>query len=150
MVRFKNALTKYFIAPMPVGEAEPTYLRFAKWITEVTDDTDETVDSQAYYDGDGTEEDDVTAIKVQYAFAGTYDKADLAHALIASLKLKTGEARKIMLKVEHADGTIYEGQATVTAIKVTGGAASDFEPIECTIAFNSTPTETVAPIVPAG
>lgn len=150
MSKFKNALTEYYIANMPEGSAEPDYKRFAKWISEVTDDTDETVDSQAYYDGDGTEEDEVTGIKLQYGFSGIFDASDEAHALVASKKLALGDGRKLMLKIVHTDGMIYEGPATISNIKTTGGAASDHAPIECTIAYNRVPevTEPVAPTEP--
>lgn len=50
MARQKNALTEYYIAEMPADGLEPEYLRLAKWISTVTDDTDEETEDTAFYD----------------------------------------------------------------------------------------------------
>ncbi|MDX5028613.1 phage tail tube protein, partial [Streptococcus suis] len=59
MAKHKNALRGHFIAPFTSIDAKPNtdaWLELARWISDVTDDTDEKVDEQAYYDSDGTEE----------------------------------------------------------------------------------------------
>lgn len=67
MTRQKNALRGHFVAPYNNG-TEPasaeTWLELAKWITDVSDDTDEKTEDQAFYDGDGTEETSVISVKV--------------------------------------------------------------------------------------
>lgn len=145
MARIKNALTKYFIAEMPTDEiTEPDYKRLARWISTVEDDSDEEVDDTGYYDGDGTPESDVMSVKKTYSFEGTFDAEDPAHQLIQKLEFETGEGRKIMFKQERTDGTVLEGPATVTEPKVTGGEATEYPALSCSISWNKKPEITKA------
>lgn len=146
MAKKKNALTKYYVAKL--GEGEPDYKALGKWISNVTDDGEEETEEYAYYDGDGTKETEVIGLKKAYTFDGTYDVEDAAHKLIADLEFETGEARKIMFKQVRTDGTEFEGRATVSDIKVTGGEASDFAPFQCRISWDARPTITVPPVTP--
>lgn len=139
MAREKNALTKYYVADMVEDGMEPEYLRLAKWISSVTDDSEEEVESTAYYDGDGTPEDDVISVKKTYTFEGARDDEDPAQNLIAGLEFETGEARKIMFKQERTNGDILEGPATVKEIKVTGGEASEYALFSCAISWDRKP-----------
>lgn len=149
MARIKNALTGYFVDAWDAG-TPPTdaTLELAKWISTVTDDSDETVDSSAYYDGDGTLTDDITGIKKTYTFSGAYDDEDPAMKFIKNLEFTLGDARKVAFKQVRTDGTTYFGKATVTAIKVTGGEASDYPVFECAIAWDQVPT--ITPPTPPG
>lgn len=62
--REKNAKTEYYVGAVPEdGTEEVEWLRLAKWISSVTDDTEEEVEDMAFYDGDGTPEDDVISVK---------------------------------------------------------------------------------------
>lgn len=147
MARLKNALRGHFIAPYnpetPNQEPEE-WLELAKWVTEVSDDTDETTTDEAYYDGDGTTETTVTAVKIAWTFTGTYDAEDKAQALIASLKNKTGDGRKCWHKVvESNKKKQYVGVATATEIKAGSGAAGDFEAFGCKLSYNSIPKESI-------
>lgn len=135
MARQKNALTKYFVGPVD-GEAD---LRLAKWISSVTDDSDEETEDTGFYDGDGTPETDVLSVKKTYSFEGMFDADDEAMAFIADLEFETGEGRKIAFKQERADGTILEGPATVTDIVVTGGEATEYETFSCAISWDRKP-----------
>src|SRR5690625_7909384 len=92
LARFKNALTKYFVGELAEEEAN---LRIIKWIETVEDDSDEEVEDAAFYDGDGTPEEDVQSVKKKYTFEGFYDNEDPAHRFIADLEFETGEGRKI-------------------------------------------------------
>lgn len=140
MARKKNALTKYLVAKMPSdGDSEPDYKRFAKWISSVEDDSDEETEDQAFYDGDGTPESDVMSVKKTYSFEGFFDGDDPAHQLIQEIEFETGEGRKIMFKQERTDGTVLEGPATVTEPKVTGGEASEYATLECSIGWDRKP-----------
>lgn len=145
MTRQKNALRGHFVAPYnggtePTGES--TWLEFAKWITDVSDDTDEKTEDQAFYDGDGTEETSVISVKGAYTFEGTYDPEDPAQALIAAMKYKTGDERKVWHKVVQSDKKKqFVGVATVTEIKAGSGAAADYEAFGCKISYNATPKE---------
>lgn len=145
MTRQKNALRGHFVAPYnggtePTGES--TWLELAKWITDVSDDTDEKTEDQAFYDGDGTEETSVISVKGAYTFKGTYDPEDPAQALIAAMKYKTGDERKVWHKVVQSDKKKqFVGVATVTEIKAGSGAAADYEAFGCKISYNATPKE---------
>lgn len=150
MARLKNALRGHFIAPLAANGDKPSsgdYLELAKWISNITDNTDEITDNTAYYDGDGTQETTVTGVAGAYSFEGSYDEADPAQAYIADLKYKLGDDRKVWHKVVSSDGTKqWEGIATVSAIKAGDGNASDFEAFACTITYNELPIEnTVTP-----
>lgn len=51
MPRKKNALTEYYVGAMPIdGISEPEYFRLAKWVSTVTDDSDEETEDQGFYD----------------------------------------------------------------------------------------------------
>ncbi|HEM4769333.1 TPA: phage tail protein, partial [Streptococcus suis] len=116
----------------------------ARWISDITDDTDEKVDEQAYYDSDGTEETVVTGVKVAYSFEGLYDPEDKAQKHIADLKLKLGNDRLVWHKVVSADKKKeWVGLATVTEIIAGSGAASEYEKFGCKISYNSIPEESV-------
>ncbi|MED1602601.1 phage tail tube protein [Alkalihalophilus marmarensis] len=145
MARQKNALTKYEVAPMPTESSEPSYKRLAKWVTSVTDASDENVETTGYYDGDGTPEQDVTYFMFAKSFEGTYDDEDEAMNFIKSLKFNVGEGRKIMWRVTHPDGEVLEGPATVTGPITSGGDATGYPVFNCTIAFNRKPEITPAP-----
>ena len=140
MAREKNALTKYYVADIPADEiTDPDYLRLAKWVSNVTDDSDEESEDQGFYDGDGTPETDVISVKKTYTFEGMYDDADPAMKFIASKEFETGEGRKIMMKQERTNGDVLEGPATITDIKVTGGEATEYATFECAISWDKKP-----------
>lgn len=107
MARQKNALRGHFIAPYNAGvepEAKGSeWMEIAKWIKDISDDTDEKTEDEAYYDGDGTEETTVVGVKGAYTFEGTYDPEDKAQKHIADMKYKTGEGRKVWHKVVASD-----------------------------------------------
>lgn len=147
MATVKNALTGHFVGPVA---DEAATLELAKWISEVNDGTAEEVESVAYYDGDGTPEDNVTSISKPYAFVGLRDKEDVGQNFIAALEFEKGSGRKIWYKQVEDDGTILEGPATVSNVVVRGGAASAFVPFQCTIKWDQTPTVTLPtpPVTP--
>src|SRR5690606_41656628 len=90
-------LTEYYVGAIPSdGATEPEYFRLAKWISTVTDDSEEETESVGYYDGDGTPETDVISVAKTYTFEGFYDDEDPAMAFIKSLEFETGEGRQNM------------------------------------------------------
>lgn len=145
MARIKNALTGYFVGPWvdSVMTTDAT-LELAKWITTVTDDSDEETNDQGFYDGDGTEETDVISIKKTYSFEGMYDEDDAGMKFIADLEFLTGDARKIAFKQVRTNGDTLFGRATASAIKVTGGDATEYPVFEVTISWDSSPSITPA------
>lgn len=140
MARQKNALTEYYVGAIPSdGATEPEYFRLAKWISTVTDDSEEETETTGYYDGDGTPETDVMSVSKTYTFEGFYDDDDEAMAFIKSLEFETGEGRKIMFKQVRTNGDTLEGRATVTDIAVTGGEATEYATFNCAIAWDRKP-----------
>lgn len=139
MAREKNALTKYYVGELTEEDAT---LRLAKWISTVTDDSEEETEETGYYDGDGTPESDVISVRKVYTFEGLYDDEDPAMKFIAGLEFKTGEDRKIWFKQERTNGDVLEGPATVTDIVVTGGEATEYATFSCAISWDKTPTIT--------
>lgn len=142
MARKKNALTGYFVAKIVDGVGTADYLELAKWVSSVTDDSDETTEDEAFYDGDGTPTTDVVSISERYSFEGFYDDADPAMKMIAGMKRMTGEGRKLMFRKVDADGATSEGLATATDIVVSGGEASEYATFGVTIAWDKTPVVT--------
>lgn len=140
--RKKNALTKHFIAPIPKGDEEPKYMRLAKWIHTFEPSNEEEVEEEAYYDGDGTLETDVVAVKLTYEFDGFYLEGDEAHDYLRSIETKKGDARKVAYKQVRQNGDVLEGRATITDLVTTGGPASEYEPLRGKVAWDVEPTVT--------
>ncbi len=145
MARLKNAIRGHFIAPYVLGEEAPTeWMELAKWISNVSDDTDEQTDDTGFYDGDGTPETTVTGVSGAYSFEGFYDPEDPAQAHIANMKYKVGDERKVWHKIVSSDGKkMWVGVATVSAPIAGSGDATEFEDFSCTISYNQIPKETV-------
>ena len=141
MARKKNAITKYEIAKI-VETGEPSYLRLAKYIEDVTVSANDETEETGYYDGDGTVATEVTGAKYGYDVSGYRDLTDEAQNLIVEMRHETGEGRKLMLKVTKPDGTIETGEATVSNIIDGGGQATEYAPFSCTITRNSKPEVT--------
>lgn len=143
MARQKNAKTEYYVGGIPKSDSEKVeWLRLAKWISSVEDDSEEEVEDMAFYDGDGTPEDDVISVKKTYAFEGMYDDDNEAMKFIAGLEFETGEKRKIMFKQVRTNGDVFEGRATVKEPKVTGGEAQEYPAFECSISWDRRPEKT--------
>lgn len=144
MARNKNALRGHFIQAYTPGEEEPgtEWLELAKYISTIGDDTQEETEDTAFYDGDGTPESDVISVAGAYTPEGQFDSEDPAQALIASMKYKTGDGRKIWHRVVSADEKKeWVGRATVSAIVAGAGDASAYETFSCNIRFDRLPTE---------
>lgn len=142
-MRFKNALRKHFVAPYTAGETAESvtkWLLLAQHITTTSNEGDENIEEQAYYDGDGTPEEDVTSVKIGKSFEGFVNREDPAQALILGMAEKLGHDRKVWYKEISADGKrTRQGLATVTAINDGDGEASEFETFGCTIKFDRLP-----------
>lgn len=150
MAREKNALRGHFVqAYVPGGEAATEdWLELAKYISSISDDTSEETEDTAFYDGDGTPETSVISVAGAYSIEGQYDPTDAAQELIANMKYKTGEGRKVHHKIVSAVGTKqWIGRATVTGIVAGSGDASAYETFSCNIRFDSIPKESVVVIV---
>ncbi|MGN7311455.1 phage tail tube protein [Alkalicoccobacillus gibsonii] len=148
MARAKNALRGHFIQEYDGEESAPSssWLELARYISSIGDDSQEETETTAYYDGDGTPETDVISIAGAYTPTGYFDPEDPAQALIASLKYKVGEGRKIWHRVVSADGKKeWVGRATVSAIVAGAGDAQSYEEFSCNIRFDTIPEESTLP-----
>ena len=143
-MRNKNAQRQHFVAPF-LGEETPptntTFLPLAKYITEITDGTDDVTDEFADYAGDGTVQTDIVGIQEAWNITGTFDATDEAQALIANMKRKIGTGRKLWHRIIDSNGTEeIVGVATALSIIAGSGAAEDHEEFSCTLQFDKRPT----------
>lgn len=147
--RAKNAARLHHIMEwtdteeVPAASAEG-WLRLAKFISTIGDDTDEATEDEGFYDGDGTTETTVTGVAGAYSPEGYFDPEDPAQALIASKKYEIGDGRKVWHKVTMTNGDIYIQRATLTDIVAGAGDAVEFEDFSCTIRFDRIPVKTPA------
>lgn len=132
MARVKNAKTKYEIS----AKGSEEFMVIGKWISTVTDSSEDEVEESAYYDGDGTKQNTVIGFKEAYDFEGTFDSEDKASAFIRDLRGKDGDERVVQFKVTDPDGTVEVGPATVTNILFRGGEASEYPSLSYTISRN--------------
>lgn len=142
-MRNKNAKRQHFVAPFNGGDAVPVMADFmpvAKFITEITDGSEDTTDEFADYAGDGTVMIDVTGIQESWDVSGTYDATDAAQAHIAGLKRETGNGRKVWHMIVDSNGEeeVF-GVATVLNIIAGSGAAEEHEEFSCTLQFDQRP-----------
>lgn len=147
MATMKNALRKHYIADWKKEHTQAPektdFLRLAKNISSITDDTDEETDDKAFYDGDGTKEKKVVGISEAWKAEGLRDYEDPAQNLIASKKRKTGDERKVWHKiVDSVEKTEVCEVATLSDIKSGGGDAGDDEEFGCTMTYNKIAKET--------
>lgn len=145
MARLKNALRVHEIGVFDPTKptTEPTvWLKLAKYIETVNDESDEDTDDTGYYDGDGTPEETVLSVVGGFSFEGLYDAEDKAQALIASMKYKIGDDRRVWFRVTSADKKKKWTQvANVSEIKAGDGDATEYEAFECTIKWIKQPVE---------
>lgn len=147
MVRNKNAKRKHEIAPFDPKNPtkvpdEGAWKRLARYITTIEDETDEETDDTGYYDGDGNPEETVLSVVGGYSFEGDYDAENEAQAMIAAMKYKTGEARRVWHRVTESDNKkTYTQVANVSGIKAGSGDATDYEEFACTLKWVKEPIE---------
>lgn len=147
MARTKNALRKHEIA-LRTDEVMPTegFLELAKYISSITDDTEEEKDDSVYYDGDGTPSNEVVSLAEAWTVEGTYDPEDPAQKVVADMKRKLGASRNIWHRITYTSGVVVEGPATVNDIVAGGGDAADYDAFSCVLNYTRIPT--VTPAIP--
>lgn len=147
MARQKNAKRQHFIAPFDpetpdTVPGDDAFLRLAKYIETIDDDTDEETDDTGYYDGDGTTEETVTSVSGSYSASGSYDAEDKAQALIASIRYEIGDGRRVWHRVVESNGKkSFTQVANVSGIKAGSGDATSYEEFECTLKWIKKPIE---------
>ncbi|MFI3604960.1 phage tail tube protein [Vagococcus fluvialis] len=148
MARKKNALRLHEIAELDATDKKKvptTWLPLAKWISEITDDTDESSEETGYYDGDGTPTTDVVSIAEKWTVTGMYDSEDAAQELVASKKRLIGEDRKVWHRITQTDGKVFQGVATLSEIKAGTGEATSYEEFSCILNYDEIPKEATTP-----
>ncbi|MCL2559273.1 MAG: phage tail protein [Turicibacter sp.] len=142
-MRNKNAKRQHFVAPFTGAEAAPAmaeFLPLAKFITDITDGSDDQTDEFADYAGDGTVQTEITGIQESWDISGTFDVTDPAQALIAGMKRKVGNERKVWHMIIDSNGTEeVVGVATALSIVAGSGSAEDHEEFACTLQFDQRP-----------
>ena len=140
-MRNKNAKRQHFVAPFSAEvPAMGEFMPLAKFITEITDSSDDTTDEFADYAGDGTVQTDVIGIVEAWDVSGTFDITDPAQAFIAGLKRATGTGRKLWHLIVDSNGTEeIVGVATALSIVAGSGAAEEHEEFSCTLQFDQRP-----------
>lgn len=139
--RFKNAIREHYVGVFDKAnpEKEPTeWLLLAEGIFTVEDDSEDTVEEYADYAGDGTLQEDITGLTESYNFEGQYYPANKAQSLIAGLKRKTGDDRKVWHKIISANKKKeIVGVSTASNIIAGAGEASEYETFSCRLAYTS-------------
>ena len=141
-MRNKNAARRHYVAPF-TGNTEPAmteFLPLAKYITEITDGSEDQTDEFADYAGDGTIQTDIIGIQESWDISGTFDVTDEAQALITGMKRKVGNERKLWhLIVDSNETELVVGVATALSIIAGSGAADEHEEFSCTLQYNQRP-----------
>lgn len=137
----QNHTNNYMINVTP-GAEEKSFARVGAGINSVSWSGNENISQDAYYDGDGLSESDVTGGQIIGTFAGHRKIGDPAQDFIASLLLSYGKERKTDFRWIDPSGNVLEGEVTVANINPQGGdpnAKSDFG---FEIHYNGMPTFT--------
>ena len=144
-MRKKNAIREHWVAPYNKGEKpvdDEAYVELAKWIEDIEDSTDENVEEYGDYSGDGNPKSEVISVSEKWTFTGTYDSEDEAQKLIAGMKRKTGDDRKLWHKIVQTDGQTVVGVATASEIIAGSGNALEFETFSCVLNYDNLPEVT--------
>jgi len=143
-MRNKNAARRHYVAPFINADLVPTVadaLPLAKFITDITDGSDDQTDEFADYAGDGTVQTDIVGIQESWDISGTFDADDEAQALIADMKRKVGNDRKLWHLIVDSNATeLVVGVATALSIVAGSGAADEHEEFSCTLQYDQRPT----------
>ena len=151
-----NSATEYYIAEIIEGQEDtaPTIdsmMEIASGIQTMDPDINEESEEFAYYDiEDGGTEEVVGGVSQEYKAEGHRFVGDPAQDFIAS-KEWDAQDRLVWAGIKDPDGTTYIGKATLKEIKVRGGDANDFQPIEFGLRFRGKPVmtkETSTPVEP--
>lgn len=126
------------------GDVDLNDLTSGKWawlaggINTVTPSANETTANDAYYDGGGFTETEVTGKQVQLAVSGNRKVGDPAQDFVAGKFWQFGNAVKTRV-IWIENGVPVVAKATLTNVVPTGGAANGKQTFSFTIAFNGRP-----------
>lgn len=144
----ENFVNKIFIDTKPTvnsnGDVDLTDVTNGNWawlaggINNVTPSTNETSSNDAYYDGGGFTETDVTGKQAQLAIQGNRKLGDPAQDYVGGKYWKFGNAVKTRV-IWICNGIPVIAKCTLTNVVPTGGAANAKQNFSFTIAFNGRP-----------
>lgn len=126
------------------GDVDLNDVTTGKWawlaggINTVTPSANETTANDAYYDGGGFTETEVTGKQVQLAVSGNRKVGDPAQDFVAGKFWQFGNAVKTRV-IWIENGVPVVAKATLTNVVPTGGAANAKQTFSFTIAFNGRP-----------
>lgn len=144
----ENFVNKLFIDTKPTvdstGDVDLDDVTTGSWawigsgITAMTPSANETSTNEAYYDGGGFTETDVTGKQIQLALSGNRKVGDPAQDYIDNLFWKFGNAlktRAIWIK----NGIPVITKCTITSVVPSGGNANSKQTFSFNVAFNGRP-----------
>ena len=144
----ENFVNKLFIDTTPVvdetGDVDLNDVTTGKWawvasgINNNTPSANETTSSDAYYDGGGFTETDVTGKQVQLAVSGFRKVGDPAQDYIEDLFFKFGNAVKTRV-IWIKNNIPVIAKCTISSIVPTGGAANAKQTFSFNVDFNGRP-----------
>lgn len=146
----ENFVNRIFVDTKPsvdeTGDVDLDDVTTGSWawlaagITSVTPSANETTTNDAYYDGGGFTETDVTGKQVQLAISGNRKVGDPAQDYVSEMFWKFSNAVKTRV-IWINNGHPVIAKATITAVVPTGGNANAKQTFSFTIAFNGRPKE---------
>lgn len=95
---------------------KPDYRYALRGITECTPENEETVNEDIYYHNLGQTESEVESVSISLAMTGHRMYGDPVQDYVQSLATRAGKDRKTRFRWTHPDGTLFEGQCTLTEL----------------------------------
>lgn len=141
-IAFASNWTNLFMIDITPGGPSRTFARIGAGINSADPIGDDEVSEEAYYDGEGGSDSEVTGRSSGMSFSGHRCYGDPAQDYIESIEEEAGEARKTTFRMVGPNGRIKEGPATITNIKTFGGGPKDKSEFSCDIKFNGRPKVT--------
>lgn len=111
-------------------------------ISDISKDNSESTSEDAYYNGGGNTETDVTGVNAKYSVEGHRLIGDLFQDYVASIEDGIGAARKTRYRVTDPTGKCIEAPCTVLDIAANGpnGAANEKASFKCSLSRSDVAT----------
>lgn len=144
LTRPENWVNKFEI-DLNGGQDPQTDAKDAKWalisqgLQTATPAGNETADTQAFWNGKGFSETDITGKRVTFALTFQRVVGDEAQDFIASHFLAMGEQLHTLFRWTDQNGNTILANATMTAIVPFGGNANARQTMSCTLSLNGQP-----------
>ena len=96
--------------------AKPTWAYALRGIIECVPESEETVNEDIYYHNLGQTESEVESVSISLAMTGHRMYGDPAQDFVQSLATTAGKDRKTQFRWTHPDGTLFQGNCTLTEL----------------------------------